>query len=197
MKLSYFKEYIHILFSRKLVIYNGFTGDDFPLLKKRVYAFIVDLLIISLISKGIIYSLIKLISPYLNTVLSYDTYITFYNHMDTFNAWVISLTMISYHFISCLTGKGITPGKLIFNLQVLPTGQNDLLSIPSCLTRSISYAFLYWGGFIFFLLPFIIKGGIGIQDWLSNSKVIDSTITFKEEIDDNTQLLLLNRSSHL
>ena len=86
---------------------------------------------------------------------------------------------------------------MLFKLKISPLEGDEKLNISQCFLRSISYVFLYWGGQLFLGLPFLIKGGVGIPDWISNTKVICTKKQVIHQINQESQILLLNRSSHL
>ncbi|MBT6324812.1 MAG: hypothetical protein HOJ35_02495 [Bdellovibrionales bacterium] len=191
------KGFIKSILNRKLEITNGFKGNQGKILKKRVLAFTLDLALVIIISSGITFTLTSFVSPYLNLENNKNTLMNFNQYMIIFHVWMTSITLLSYHFISYLLGNGATPGKMLFKLKILPLAVDQKLNISQCFLRSVSYVFLYWGGQLFLGLPFFIKGGVGIPDWISNTQVVCTKKQVFNELNEESQLLLLNRSSHL
>ncbi len=191
------KDFIKSILNRKLEITNGLKGDQGKILKKRVLAFTLDLALVIIISSGITLTLTSFVSPYLNLVNNKKILMNFNQYMILFHVWMTSITLLSYHFISYLLGNGATPGKMLFKLKISPLEVDEKLNISQCFLRSISYVFLYWGGQLFLGLPFFIKGGIGIPDWISNTQVVCAKKPFINKLNEESKLLLLNRSSHL
>jgi len=139
-------------------------NSTFPLLKKRFFAFYVDLLAITLIHRVLHWSyanFLKKSLQFLNPqavdqLLQQSSNLTFYTFCFTVT-WYFT---ISYYITS-----GKTLGKTLFGIQINPE-----VTLTQSLARSLGYLFCYMTGGLPLLIPFF-TGSKGIPDWMSSTSV--------------------------
>ena len=150
------------------------------IVKKRIYAFYIDLIVIalltSLIHAKISTSLFSVLASNGNEWLTPKSYI-----IDEFKGILTLVNYFFYFFAFYGLNKGQTIGKIIFGLKKIDY-KNRHLSFISSFKCSIFYLLGYVTLFIPFLLYIRSKEGRHIIDRLSGTKVVDSRFFEEKEI---------------
>lgn len=139
------------------------------ILKKRTYAFTVDLLFISLLNKVIIQSYGMFLKTFFYH-LSKPEQLQILQGLDKVFLGVLTTIFMGYFVISYYMGEGQTPGKVLFGLKV-HSKNSEPLPLISCINRTIGYVVCHASFLLLYGLPFITKKGLGVQDWLSGTYV--------------------------
>lgn len=141
-------------------------------LRRRVNAFIVDLLLISMIRSICLYSYLSFMGKYFSApVVDYD----FFSNLFILGNFLTIVIFMGYFICCYYMGNGKTLGKLLFKLRVQSSKTNDSnLSLNECFLRSLGYLFCYLNFFILFLVVFVTKDEKGIPDWISSTMVVDA-----------------------
>ncbi len=148
-------------------------------MRRRVNAFIIDLLALSMARSLLLYTYIKFMSKYFYA-LTFD--IDFFSHLYVLGNF-LTITLFMGYFICCYyMGDGQTIGKLVFKLKVKSLRSSNLTLSESCM-RSFGYLFCYLNFFLLFLIPFMTKDQKGLPDWISSTSVIN--LEEKEESEEN------------
>lgn len=143
--------------------------DD--ILKKRVYAFFLDMVFISLINRAIIYTYLNFIDYYLphinpeikNAVLGNFTKIQFP---------IYTISFLAYFVVSYYISNGKTPAKVIFGLKVHGKDLlNDNVTLKEASLRASCYYLGTVFGFVMLVIPLFRKNQKGIPDIISNTDV--------------------------
>lgn len=140
-----------------------------PLLMKRVYATTIDLLFISLLSRGIFHTYLN----FLKTIFHHLTYASQKYSSDLFVLFftIFGATFFGYFVLSLYLGGGQTPGKMIFNLKIVSLNETSEITLLDGIKRTIGYFLCYNLGFILFGIPFFRKDHRGLPDFLSKTFV--------------------------
>jgi uncharacterized RDD family membrane protein YckC len=149
------------------------------LLRKRFNAFIIDLLVISIIRSFLIYTYIEFMTKYFRA-LTFDT--DFLRNLYVVGNFLTITLFMGYFICSYYISNGKTLGKLVFNLKI-KSSRNSELTISECFMRSFGYLFCYLNFFLLFLIPFMTKDEKGLPDWISSTSVID--LEEKEVMEEN------------
>ena len=82
------------------------------------------------------------------------------------------LTFTTYFLFSYYVGNGVTPGKLIFDLQVQSDDHSvSMLTFRESFIRTVVHLFCVKTGYFLFLIPLLNRKRIGLADWLSQTSV--------------------------
>ena len=141
------------------------------ILKRRVYAFTLDLTLIFLVNKALHLSFMSFVDTYF---FHFTNQIKADISFNLLSIQFLTLTLVfnGYFFLSYYLNKGQSPGKIAFNLRVLPNhSTSEELSARECVTRTMSYFICWFVGFWPFALSFIRKDSKGLPDFLSSSHV--------------------------
>jgi len=156
------------------------------LLKKRSYAFTMDLFFITLINKGIIFTYVNFLETYLYQLpssfqMSINQKITQVNNLSLlFIFW-------GYFLFSYYMGEGKTPGKLIFGIKVhSPHRADDHLSFKEAFMRTGGYFVGCFTGMFLLAVPFLRKDAKGIPDFLSHTHVVsEDELEYIKSLEDH------------
>jgi len=148
-------------------------------LRRRVNAFIIDLLAISMARSLLLYTYIKFMSKYFYA-LTFD--VDFLSHLYVLGNF-LTITLFMGYFICCYyMGDGQTLGKLVFKLKVKSL-RSSKLTLSESFMRSFGYLFCYLNFFLLFLIPFMTRDQKGLPDWISSTSVIN--LEEKKEYEEN------------
>ena len=141
------------------------------LLSKRTYAFAFDAFSIFFISKSLMFSYFKFISPFFYQI-PVKTQTKFFGMYDDFYLSLFVLTYLGYFTTSMLLTHGQTPGKMLFALRVVcPEDGVKGPRAMKVIIRSLSYLFCHLAGVILLAIPYFNQESKGIPDWLSQTHV--------------------------
>jgi uncharacterized RDD family membrane protein YckC len=149
--------------------------QDDSILKKRSYAFAIDILFIVIINKGLMYTYISFLKNFFYQ-LTISSQLVLEENMT--NVFSVSLFIVfwGYFFMSYYWAEGKTPGKQLFGLKVHSpnfkyTGEYRL-SVMECFARTMGHLItcLFYG--LFLVIPFITKSKKGIPDWISQTTIV-------------------------
>lgn len=159
---------------------ENFPNDD--VLKKRVYAFFLDLVFISLLNRAIIYSYTNFLDRYLPYV-NPDIKNNILSNFNKINFPIYMLVFISYFLISYYISNGKTPAKVIFGLKVQGKDfLNDNITFKESFLRSSCYLIGTVFGFFMLAIPLFKKNKKGIPDIISGTQVLtDSQLKFHRD----------------
>lgn len=167
-------------------IYNG------HIIKKRTYAFTLDLFLIILLNKVLINSY----ALYLQTVFYHfppKKQLMMIASLEQVFLGVFALLFFSYFTFSFYLGNGQTPGKMLFAVKVV-NAKNDG---PAAFWQSAVRTIFQAASCILFFLPFaslfIGQTGRGLHDWASGTKIIRvpkrETLSIEQIEDDDIDYL--------
>ncbi len=149
---------------------NGRTYKN-SMLKRRIFAFTLDLFLVTMINKVIINSYVL----YLQTVFyhfSPGKQAELVASLESVFLSVFALLFLCYHSLSLSLGNGQTPGKILFAIRIVDKKSESQLKLWQVLGRT----FLYSASCLFFFLPlalsFVTPRGNGIHDLFSSSKCV-------------------------
>ena len=178
--------------------------NKLSLQKLRVYAFFTDLLFIGFIHKFILLTYVNFVNE-LFYQLPILVRTKLFNDMFSLKLSTLILTFFSYFLCSLYFGRGKTPGKTIFALCVVPKNKElEEISFFMVLKRTIGYSACYISAFynpflpiVLFSFPLFMKNGIGIPDFLSQTKVMtDASIDdLKSELICQNNEEILNKDT--
>lgn len=139
------------------------------LLRKRTYAFLIDLYVIVLI---------KVIMT-----LSYTTFLKAFffqlpmakqkmmlENLQVADMMVTPVIFFTYFFFSYFAGEGKTIGKIFLKISVVNHSQSSL-TLKESFMRSMGYGINYMTAGLLFLLPFFRKDARGIPDMISKTMI--------------------------
>ncbi len=155
---------------------------DPNLLKKRVYSFTADLVVIALINKGLMYTYISFLKTYFYQ-LPLKTQFLLESKVYSIHSVSLLLVFWGYFIISYYWGEGKTPGKLLFGLKVYsPSFKNTAeyhLTLKESFSRTMGYFLCYLTFGLLFGIAFFTKNKKGIPDWLSHTSIVsDEQMTY-------------------
>ena len=141
-------------------------------LKKRLYAFGIDLFAIAIMEKVLFFAFIDFANDYM-TFASPSFKSSLWSDYYKVRFPLLFTTYFSYFFLSLYMSGGKTLGKTIMNLRVLShEGDPDNLSLAESFMRSLGYFFCYVTGSFLFAIPFLRKDTRGLPDWFSQTEVL-------------------------
>jgi hypothetical protein len=152
----------------------GTNLKSMSLLRRRIYAFAIDLLCIPFAHKVIHFSyrqFVKETMVFINPEIIDQLLVQ--NNLLKFYSF--SLTLVAYFTLSYYMSSGKTFGKNLFGIQI-----NQSTTLLQALSRSLGYLFCYMTGGIAILLP-AITGHKGIPDWMSSTEVSLQPLTLSEQ----------------
>jgi uncharacterized RDD family membrane protein YckC len=155
---------------------DKFFSSPKLLLKKRIWAFSVDLIAIVIMQRLLILSFANFLRTFFYQ-LPYNSQFNLQTNMTQIHLSTLAMVFVGYFFLSYYLGEGKTPGKMLFGLRVYPdhrvSHDRHHLGFMECLSRSVSYLFCYLLGSILFLMPFLRVDARGVPDFLSGTSVYD------------------------
>ena len=148
---------------------------DNDFMKKRVYATTLDLFLIGLINKAMLFTYLKFMKSFY--------YQLPFSLQYRLESGLVSISMLSlfvvfwgYFMLSNYWGEGRTPGKILFGLKVhSPSfkyhGQYHL-TLYEAFARTAGYFFCYASFGLLYGIAFITPDRKGIPDWFSGTQVV-------------------------
>ncbi|EQC49086.1 RDD family protein [Bacteriovorax sp. BSW11_IV] len=167
-----------------------FTISETPpkqksILKRRVYAFVMDLVIIGIINKGLELTFINYVKEFFYHIPSRLLSIL-EGRMGQIEFVTFTFIFIGYFTLSYYLGKGHTAGKFVFELQVRRAKDDSDLTLVECVNRTLSYYLCWAFGMFPFLLSFVRKDHKGIPDFCSGTHVMGhEEIEFMKSLEDH------------
>lgn len=141
-------------------------------LKKRFYAFYIDLVTIGLIQKILVYTYVNCINDLLTSIPKFQK-VSLLNHTWQLTITTLSFTFFSYFLMSLYLNHGKTLGKSLIGLRVYSSESADGdLSFSESLLRTITYTACYLTGSFLLLIPFLNKDSKGLPDYFSHTEVL-------------------------
>lgn len=142
------------------------------LLKRRTYAFTLDLFAVALINKGILIAYTNFLQSFFYQ-LPIHAQQSIIGEIPKASFFTLTAVFFSYFLMSFYLGEGKTPGKLFFGLRVYsPKKLQDTLTLKESSLRSLGYFLCYATGLFLFLAPFMRKDRKGVPDWFSGTQTI-------------------------
>lgn len=141
------------------------------LMKKRTYAFTIDLLFICLLNKVMINSY----TLYLQTVFYHfpaEKQLELLSSLENVFLGLFSVLFVSYFTLSFYLGKGQTPGKLLFSIQVVNHRSDRPISFIQSIVRALGQGASCLLFFTPFIFSFIFPQWRGLHEWMSSTKII-------------------------
>ena len=139
-------------------------------LKKRFYAFYIDLVAITLIQKIVVFTYQKSIRELFPT-LSLEAQSKLFDNVWQVTLSTLTLTFFSYFIVSMHLGNGKTLGKSLLGLRVY-SPENTTPSFLESVQRTLVYTGCYLMGSFLLLIPFARKDSKGIPDMISHTEVV-------------------------
>jgi len=140
------------------------------ILKKRIYAFIVDLGVIYFLKFFTLILYLKTISFFL-TAIPLENKEKLFTNITLLDKYLLIVIFTGY-FLSCFfITNGRTIGKFLFNLKLVSKKEDGIL-LDQYLIRTFTYLFCYLNGLFLLLIPLVTKNGKGLPDWLSGTMVV-------------------------
>ena len=156
------------------------TNHTKKLLKKRLFAFSIDLMAIGIFEKVALLTLKMTVSGMLLHASS-KVQAGLSPAIRSFELPMLIACYFGYFFTCLLLTNGHTLGKAIMNLKVHRPGEpNSPLTPYEALMRTTGYLVCYLSAGLLFLLPFLNRSKKGIPDWISGTVVSDEE--YLEEI---------------
>ena len=165
--------------------------DNNDILKKRVYAFTTDCLIIVITNYFFIASFIDFIKLVFFH-FTMKTQLFFIQKLEIMTSATLATLFFSYFTIFYFVTNGQTMGKNLFGLRVVSS--EGEIGIKQAIQRSSSYLFCALFGSFLFALSFIRKDGKSLADVMSKTSVIydDKTKCKTSEVQTEFQLELMD-----
>ncbi len=142
------------------------------ILKKRMYAFILDLYAIVFLNKFMVYAWLGFVNSYISNISLFSSKSSGLVNSGATN---LSLPIVytAYFFFFYYLGEGRTLGKMIFKLRVYSNGhRKEELSAKECFSRSIGYLMCNYLFFVPFALVYLKKDMKSIGDYISGTTVL-------------------------
>lgn len=139
------------------------------MLKKRVQAFTIDMMIIVVTN----YALVKSFTHFLRVVffhLPITSQMFLIKKFNMFNSISILSIAFAYFSIFLYVTNGKTFGKMILGLTV--KSENGEITLPEAMKRSFTYIACAMLGSVLFALPFIRKDQKSLADIISKTTVV-------------------------
>lgn len=146
--------------------------SDSMILKKRTYAFTLDLFFIALINRVVMYTYINFLETFF-----YQLPISFQINVNSQIAKVNGLSMMvifwGYFVFSYYMGEGRTPAKMLFGLKVHTANNLETsLSFKASVLRTAAYFICCFTGLFLIAIPFLRRDKKGLPDWISATHVM-------------------------
>lgn len=164
--------------------------NDKELLRKRVYAFGLDMIFITLFSKAIIFSFSSYLKDYMliDKVFTPSTVDYYFEQLSP----IILLTIFNAYFIvGHYIGLGLTIGKSIFEIQIISNSQDELDLVDSIMVSFGYIISILSLGIVLVRLPFFKNRSL--MEILTKTKTID----IKSKENQKNLLRLRSRSYDL
>lgn len=146
--------------------------QDKGLLRKRFYAFFVDLFIVGVVSKVFLVAYMIFIESSLKFIpLNYKR--SLYDNLKVVHLPMIFTLFFGLYFLSLYIGHGRSPGKAIMKLRVISKKTPfEGLSIWECFTRAMAGLVCYLSMCSLFVFSLFNKAGNGFPEWISGTTVV-------------------------
>lgn len=148
------------------------SSSDPIILKKRTYAFTLDLFFIAVINKAIMYTYINFLETFFYQLpISFQMNIN--GQLAKANGISIMIIFWGYFVLSYYMGEGKTPAKMLFGLKVhSPHSSDNHLSFKASVLRTSAYFICCFTGVFLIAIPFLRRDKKGLPDWFSNTHVV-------------------------
>ncbi len=168
--------------------------------RKRAWAFLLDLTVVSCICQWLIFSYFLFMHQYLKFIPA-ETYWDFVAHFRIIKIPLLLFTYISYSFFCLYLGGGQTLGKFCFKMRVVDYyDEARALSWDQALLRSLGHGLCYIFQFFPLLVAYFHPKQRGIPDFLSCTRVLPvgavcEKASHKQRKDFTSQLDLFKRKA--
>ena len=145
---------------------------DRKMIRKRFYAFFVDLFIVGVTSKVLLLTYMLFIESKLRFIpLNYKR--SLYENMKVVHFPLIMTLFFGLYFLSLYIGQGLSPGKAVMKVRVV-SNKDPLhgLTIFEAFMRSIGGLACYMSICTLFVFSLFNKEGKGLPEWISGTHVI-------------------------
>lgn len=162
------------------------------LLKKRIYAFLIDITVINLLKFFSLIIYLKSVGTFLRAVPQNKE--SLFTNLYLLDNYLFIVLFVGY-FVSCyFLSNGKTLGKMFFNLEVKNIKEDETF-FDQYLLRTFAYLFCYLNGVFLLLIPLFTKSEKGIPDWISGTEVVtDSETPVKKSDYDQNESFDLKKS---
>lgn len=163
------------------------------LIKKRIYAFLIDITVINFFKFFSLIIYLKTVGTFLRAVPQNKE--SLFTNLYLLDNYLFIVFFIGY-FVTCFfLTNGKTLGKIIFNLEIKNIKEDETF-FDQYLLRTFAYLFCYLNGVFLLLIPLFTKSGKGIPDWISGTKVVANNETPVKRTDyDQNESFDLKKSS--
>ncbi|EQC45606.1 RDD family protein [Bacteriovorax sp. Seq25_V] len=156
------------------------------ILKKRMYAFILDLYAIVFLNKFMVFAWLGFVNSYISNISLFNSKSSSLVNSGATN---LSLPIVytAYFFFFYYLGEGRTLGKMFFKLRVYSNGhRKEELSAKECFARALGYLLCNYMFFIPFALVYLKKDMKSIGDYLSGTTVMtDEEFAIIDTLEEN------------
>lgn len=155
-------------------------------LKRRAYAFIVDLYAIVFINKFMAFTWNSAVNNFISN-LAFGKYEAAKRITSGIETISLPIIIASYFFFSYYLNDGRTFGKMLFNLKVYSNNKNTQLTVLEALSRSVSYILYSYFFYLPFIINFLRKDMKSITDYVSQTTVMsDEEHSILESLEEDT-----------
>lgn len=155
-------------------------------LKRRAYAFIVDLYAIVFINKFMAFTWNSAVNNFISN-LAFGKYEAAKRITSGIETISLPIIIASYFFFSYYLNDGRTFGKMLFNLKVYSNNKNSQLTVLEALSRSVSYILYSYFFYLPFIINFLRKDMKSITDYVSQTTVMsDEEHSILESLEEDT-----------
>lgn len=155
-------------------------------LKRRAYAFIVDLYAIVFINKFMAFTWNSAVNNFISN-LAFGKYEAAKRLTSGIETISLPIIIASYFFFSYYLNDGRTFGKMLFNLKVYSNNKNSQLTVLEALSRSVSYILYSYFFYLPFIINFLRKDMKSITDYVSQTTVMsDEEHSILESLEEDT-----------
>ncbi len=151
---------------------NKFIQKKAPL-RARLYAFTIDLILITFITILINFAFISYLQT-LSMGLPSEVQNFFLKSITINSTYIIALVTFGYFFVSYLLLNGKTIGKKLLKLEIL-NKNNQPLSTTQIVARATAYSLCFIINPLLLFIPLLDRLDRGIPDFLSQTSVVQST----------------------
>lgn len=150
----------------------SFEFQEKGMLRKRFYAFFVDLFIVGVVSKVFIVAYMTFIESSLKFIpLHYKK--SLYDNLKVVHFPLIMTLFFGLYFLSLYLGQGKSPGKAMMKIRVISKKHPfEGLSITEAFTRSLAGLVCYMSLCTLFVFALFNREGKGIPEWFSGTSVV-------------------------
>ncbi|TNF27276.1 MAG: RDD family protein [Deltaproteobacteria bacterium] len=148
---------------------------DGDFMKKRVYATTLDLFLVGLINKAMLFTYLNFMKSFYYQ-LPFSLQYRLENGLVSISTLSLFVVFWGYFMLSYYWGEGKTPGKMLLGLKVYSPsfkyhGQYHL-TLFEAFARTAGYFFCYASFGLLYGIAFMTPDRKGIPDWFSGTQVV-------------------------